>query len=46
MIKQCKCDHPAQDKIHGNKNRVHNPTQKKQGEKSISRCSVCGSEKT
>ena len=39
MILPCDCPHPYQDKEHGYKNRVHNPTTKG------ARCSVCLREK-
>lgn len=41
MIEKCKCVHPAQDKLHGQGNRVHNPS-KKEGHR---KCTVCGTRK-
>ena len=45
MISKCKCEHKAQDKLHGEGNRVFTPTTKKQGDKTIVRCTVCHSTK-
>jgi len=42
-VKNCK--HEAQDKLHGNGNRVHNPALSKAGtSKTKWRCTVCGAE--
>ena len=42
---KCDCIHMEQDKLNGNKNRVHNPTMK---DRKLSgyRCTVCGKLKT
>lgn len=44
MIKKCTCKHNYQDKIHGQGNRVHNPT-KGRGSNVEWRCTVCNSVK-
>ena len=43
MIKKCNCKHKAQDKLHGEGNRVHNETSGRSGTKGY-RCTVCGKE--
>lgn len=45
-VMSCKCQHEAQDAIHGKGFRVHNSTVKKATQDSIVwRCTVCGSER-
>jgi hypothetical protein len=41
-IKQCRCKHKSQDKIHGKNKRVSNPTKKIPGQPQKYRCTVCG----
>jgi len=44
-VAQCTCNHSGQDKLHGNKQRVHNPTiGKAQVGHTNYRCTVCGKE--
>lgn len=40
MIKKCKCKHTAQDKLHGQGNRVFNESIEKDGRR-IYKCTVC-----
>jgi len=44
IIQKCSCEHEYQDKKYGKGRRVHNPTNKKQGEISVVRCTVCSRE--
>ncbi|MDD4081825.1 MAG: hypothetical protein PHD05_00425 [Sphaerochaetaceae bacterium] len=46
MVLKCTCDHEFQDKEHGEKQRVHNPTLKGKTGSIIYRCTVCGKERT
>lgn len=41
VIKQCSCIHESQDKLHGNKMRVHNTLEKTN--KGKAKCTVCDS---
>lgn len=43
MIRQCKCEHKSQDKLHGKGNRVYNRC-KDQGTTKVYRCTVCSKE--
>ena len=45
VILRCTRNHPAQDPMHGVNMRVHNPTKKKQGDRQVWRCTVCGKER-
>lgn len=44
MIKICKCEHKAQDELHGKSKRVFNKTKKMAGTQAVWRCTVCKSE--
>ena len=43
-VKSCTCKHEQQDKYHGKGKRVHNPTTKATGVKTVYRCTVCRKE--
>lgn len=44
MLVKCKCKHAQQDALHGEGNRVANPTKELKGDGTpVLRCTVCGS---
>jgi len=43
-VKSCTCKHKDQDDMNGKGKRVHNPTTKATGTKTVYRCTVCKKE--